>query len=107
MTVTHDPAPNGGSSANTSSVAAWPEYMIDALQRSIHFLDFLRRRDDEKIEIISRRLGTLPLRHSASLPPEDTAEPKSKNRVIGSVTSTLPSSNTGKNNADTMKEAEK
>jgi hypothetical protein len=42
--------------------------MIDALQRSIHFLDFLRRRDDEKIEIISRRLGTLPLRHSASLP---------------------------------------
>ena len=32
---------------------AWPEYMVDALQRSVLFLDLLRQRGDEEIEITS------------------------------------------------------
>ncbi len=38
---------------------AWPEYMVDALQRSILFLDLLRQRGDEQIEITSSPLATV------------------------------------------------
>ena len=40
-------------------MTAWPEYMVDALQRSILFLDLLRQRGDEEIEITSRPLATV------------------------------------------------
>jgi hypothetical protein len=40
-------------------MTAWPEYMVDALQRSVLFLDLLRQRGDEEIEITSRPLATV------------------------------------------------
>ena len=40
-------------------LAAWPDYMIDALQRSVLFLDLLRRRGNEEIEITSRPMATV------------------------------------------------
>ena len=39
--------------------AAWPEYMLDAFQRGILFLDLLRQRGDEEIEITSRPMATV------------------------------------------------
>jgi hypothetical protein len=45
-------------------MTAWPEYMVDALQRSVLFLDLLRQRGNEEIEITSRPLATvLSFRH--------------------------------------------
>jgi hypothetical protein len=40
-------------------MTAWPHYVIDALQRSALFLDLLRRRGNEQIEITSRPLATV------------------------------------------------
>ena len=40
-------------------MTAWPEYMVDALQRSVLFLDLLRQRGNEEIEITSRPLATV------------------------------------------------
>jgi hypothetical protein len=42
-----------------SMMTAWPEYVVDALQRSILFLDLLRQRGDEEIEITARPLATV------------------------------------------------
>ena len=39
--------------------AAWSEYMVDAIQRSILFLDLLRQRDNEEIEITARPMATV------------------------------------------------
>lgn len=39
--------------------AAWPEYLVDALQRSVLFLDLLRQRGDEEVEIASRPMATV------------------------------------------------
>lgn len=41
------------------STTTWPDYAVDALQRSILFLDLLRRRGNEEVEITSRPLATL------------------------------------------------
>jgi hypothetical protein len=40
-------------------MTAWPEYMVDALQRSVLFLDLMRQRGNEEIEITSRPLATV------------------------------------------------
>ena len=40
-------------------MTAWPEYAVDAFQRSILFLDLLRQRGNEEIEITSRPLATV------------------------------------------------
>ena len=40
-------------------MAAWQEYMIDAFQRNVLFLDLLRRRGNEEIEITSRPMATV------------------------------------------------
>ena len=40
-------------------MTAWPDYMVDAFQRSILFLDLLRQRGDEEIEITSRPMATV------------------------------------------------
>jgi hypothetical protein len=40
-------------------MTAWPKYMVDALQRSILFLDLLRRRGNEEIEITSLPLAAV------------------------------------------------
>lgn len=47
----------GALSGRTAS--AWPEYMVDALQRSVLFLDLLRRRGNTQIEITSRPMATV------------------------------------------------
>ena len=40
-------------------LTAWPDYMVDALQRSVLFLHLLRQRGDEQIEITSSPLATV------------------------------------------------
>jgi hypothetical protein len=40
-------------------MAGWAEYTIDALQRSVLFLDLLRQRGNEQIEITSRPMATV------------------------------------------------
>ena len=40
-------------------MTSWPEYMVDALQRSVLFLDLLRQRGNEEIEITSRPMATV------------------------------------------------
>ena len=48
------------SEASASNVAiSWPEYAVDAFQRSILFLDLLRQRGNEEIEITSRPMATV------------------------------------------------
>ncbi|MEO7128984.1 MAG: DUF3141 domain-containing protein, partial [Rhodoferax sp.] len=42
-----------------SSALAGPQYMVDALQRSILFLDLLRQRGNEEADITSRPLATV------------------------------------------------
>ena len=39
--------------------AAWPDYLVDAFQRSVLFLDLLRQRGNEEIEITSRPMATV------------------------------------------------
>ena len=51
------PDPFAATSANF--MTSWPEYMVDALQRSVLFLDLLRRRGDEEIAITSRPMATV------------------------------------------------
>lgn len=41
------------------SVSNWQEYLMDACQRGILFLDLLRRRGDEEIEMTSRPMATV------------------------------------------------
>ena len=43
----------------SSALTALPEYMVDAFQRSVLFLDLLRQRGDEQIEITSRPMATV------------------------------------------------
>ena len=40
-------------------ITSWPEYLIDALQRSVLFVDLLRQRGNEEIEITSRPMATV------------------------------------------------
>ncbi|MFY9655591.1 MAG: DUF3141 domain-containing protein, partial [Methylocystis sp.] len=42
-----------------SALTALPEYMVDAFQRNVLFLDLLRQRGDEEIEITSRPMATV------------------------------------------------
>jgi hypothetical protein len=61
--------PNG-----SAFVGAWPGYITDALQRSVLFLDLLRQRGNEEIEITSRPMATVlrfdyePVMSGRSLP---------------------------------------
>ena len=51
------PLPAEAPSSNV--MTAWPEYMVDAFQRSVLFLDLLRQRGNEEIEISSRPTATV------------------------------------------------
>jgi Protein of unknown function (DUF3141) len=51
--------PNPFAAAPGNIGTAWPEYVVDALQRSILFLDLLRQRGNEEIEITSRPMATV------------------------------------------------
>jgi hypothetical protein len=56
--------PNPLLTAPGNMMSGWPEYVVDAFQRSILFLDLLRQRGNEEIEITSRPLATvLSFRH--------------------------------------------
>jgi hypothetical protein len=49
--------PSAGSFGNV--MMAWPQYMVDAFQRGVLFLDLLRERGNEEIEITLRPLATV------------------------------------------------
>jgi len=51
--------PSNPAASSGNPMTAWPEYMIDALQRSVLFLDLLRQRGNEEIEITSRPMATV------------------------------------------------
>jgi hypothetical protein len=44
---------------DSTGLTSWPEYTLDAFQRSVLFLDLLRRRGDEEIEITSQPMATV------------------------------------------------
>ena len=50
---------NFSTASSSNSMTAWPEYMVDALQRSVLFLDLLPQRGNEEIEITSRPMATV------------------------------------------------
>ena len=50
---------NASSASSANFVTAWPEYMVDAFQRNVLFLDLLRQRGNEEIEITSRPMSTV------------------------------------------------
>ena len=51
--------PKASAATAGNSMTSWPEYMVDALQRSVLFLDLLRQRGNEEIEIASRPMATV------------------------------------------------
>ena len=51
--------PKASAATAGNSMTSWPEYMVDALQRSVLFLDLLRQRGNEEIEITSRPMATV------------------------------------------------
>ncbi len=51
--------PDSFVASSRNPMMAWPEYVIDAFQRSVLFLDLLRQRGDEEIEITSRPMATV------------------------------------------------
>ena len=53
------PAFPNSAALSSNPMTALPEYMVDALQRSVLFLDLLRQRGNEEIEITSRPMATV------------------------------------------------
>jgi hypothetical protein len=51
--------PKASAAAAGNLMTSWPEYMVDAFQRSVLFLDLLRERGNEQIEITSRPMATV------------------------------------------------
>ena len=51
--------PKASTAASANWVTSWPEYTVDAFQRSVLFLDLLRQRGNEEIEITSRPMATV------------------------------------------------
>ena len=51
--------PNPFASSSGNPMAAWPEYLVDAFQRSVLFFDVLRQRGNAQIEITSRPMATV------------------------------------------------
>jgi len=47
------------SSISGQFAAGWPEYWVDALQRSVLFLELLRQRGNQQIEITSKPMATV------------------------------------------------
>jgi hypothetical protein len=51
--------PKASTAASGNLMTSWPEYMVDAFQRSVLFLDLLRQRGNQEIEITSRPMATV------------------------------------------------
>ena len=102
VTRSEPPAPvsQSASEFSTAFMAGLPEYLTDALQRSVLFLDLLRQRGNEQIEITSRPMATVlrfehevlmsghslahPINYSLSriLPPRGVPTDKRKRPVV-------------------------
>ena len=68
------PTPSAASSGDL--MMAWPEYMVDAFQRSVLFLELLRRRGNDEIEITSRPMATvLRFNHEVLMSGRDLPRP--------------------------------
>jgi hypothetical protein len=52
-------APGDAAASSSAVIASWPEYAVDAFQRSVLFLDLLRQRGNEEIKITSRPMATV------------------------------------------------
>ena len=50
---------NRSATSSGNYMASWPEYLTDALQRSVLFLELLRQRGNEEVEITSRPMATV------------------------------------------------
>ncbi len=51
--------PSGSKASSGNFMTSWSEYLTDALQRSVLFLELLRRRGNEEVEITSRPMATV------------------------------------------------
>ena len=51
--------PKASAATSGNLMTSWPEYMVDAFQRSVLFLELLRERGNEQIEITSRPMATV------------------------------------------------
>jgi hypothetical protein len=51
--------PSSATSSSGDLVTAWPEYIVDAFQRSVLFFELLRQRGNDEIEITSRPMATV------------------------------------------------
>jgi Protein of unknown function (DUF3141) len=68
--------PHRSAATASNCMTVWPEYMVDALQRSVLFLDLLRRRGNEEIEITSRPMATvLRFRHDVLIDGRSLSRP--------------------------------
>lgn len=59
LTLRDDGTPDLAAAASASVPTSWPDYLIDACQRGVLFLDLLRQRGNEEVEITSRRFATV------------------------------------------------
>jgi len=64
-----------------AAAAAWPDYLIDAFQRSVLFLELLRQRGNAEIEITSRPTATV-LRFGHELVMTGKSLPRPMNYVL-------------------------
>ena len=51
--------PNRATASSGNFATSWPEYLTDALQRGVLFLELLRQRGNEEVEITSRPMATV------------------------------------------------
>jgi hypothetical protein len=92
--------PSASTESSGNFMTTWPEYMVDALQRGVLFLELLRQRGNDEIEITSRPMATVlrfdhevlmsgrslprPINYSLSriVPPPGTATDPRKRPVV-------------------------
>ena len=49
----------GAAPASADVLTAWPDYLVDALQRNILFLELLRQRGNQQAEITAQPMATV------------------------------------------------
>src|SRR5271163_1895642 len=76
--------PNLFEADSRSAMTTWPDYMVDAFQRSVLFLDLLRRRGDEEIEITSRPMATV-LRFGHEVLMDGRSQPRPINYMLSRI----------------------
>jgi hypothetical protein len=76
--------PNSSAGSSDNFMTAWPEYMVDAFQRSVLFLELLRERGNEEIEITSRPMATV-LRFDHEVLMSGRSLPRPMNYALSSI----------------------